>query len=306
MNIRQLQYFLAIAEEGQITAAANRLNISQPPLSYQLKLIEEELGVALFTRNSRAMILTDEGRLLQKHARIILREYEGTLDEFANLKNGKKGSLYIATICSAALGFLPKSIRAFLELYPEIDTQIFEVNSDAVADLISNNTVELGISREPFDHSQYNFLYIDNNGVNMNDDYFVTVSLPDYFDGMAANSSSIELKDLAGKPLIVHRFYEDITLDFCSRQGFLPQFICTNENVITSLLWALQGLGIALVPKSSSNLITSLSGYEKLVVKKIINPSFSSNTALIWSKNAYISPTAHNFIQFVKQRLNES
>lgn len=301
MNIRQLKYFLTIAEEGQITSAANKLNISQPPLSYQLKLLENELGVMLFQRNTRSMVLTDEGRLLQKHARNILREYEGTLNEFAGIKDGKSGELYIAAICSAALNFLPLFITGFLELYPDVNTQIFEVDSTHIPELLSNNTVELGIVREPFDHSQYNYLYIDNLGINPEEDYFVTVSLANQLPPQYADAQELPLSALNGKPLIIHRFYEEQTKALCEENHFSPHFICTNENVMTSLIWALKGLGIALVPKSSAQLISALTGYEKLVIKKIADCNLSSNTALIWAKDAYISPTALNFIRFVQK-----
>lgn len=300
MDIRQLRYFIAIVEEGQITAAAKRLNISQPPLSNQLKALEEELNVTLFERNSRNLVLTNEGKLLFEHARRILKEYQNTLAEFDNLKSGVTGSLYIATIGSSALSFLPKSILQYQQLYPNIDIQIFEVASNVVLELLDDKTAEIGIVREPFDHYKYDYFYIDNVGVRSGDDYFVTVSTKKWLSDIPDSQTEISLADLKDKPLIVHRFYSEITKKHFAQLGFIPKIVCTNENVVTSLLWATQGFGIALVPKSSSGLLSNIVGGDKMIIKKIIHPVISSNTAVAWVRNAYLSPTADNFVKFVK------
>lgn len=92
MDIRQLRYFLTIAEEGNITAAAKKLNISQPPLSKQLKLLEEELGVTLFNRTSRNLELTDAGILLQNKSSQLLELYKSTINEM-----GIEGTLFSLT-----------------------------------------------------------------------------------------------------------------------------------------------------------------------------------------------------------------
>lgn len=93
MDIKQLTYFLAIAEEGNISAAAKKLHISQPPLSLQLKLLEEELGVVLLERGARKSTLTDAGRLLYKHARYILQLVENAEREIQDFGNGIQGTL---------------------------------------------------------------------------------------------------------------------------------------------------------------------------------------------------------------------
>lgn len=293
MNIRQLRYFLTIAEEHHITSAANKLNISQPPLSNQLRQLEEELGVRLFYRRKREMILTEEGKLLQKRARSILREYEGTLEEFSNLKKGTAGILYIATVCSAALHFVPKSILEFKKQSPGTDLQIFETDCSQVDALLKKGTAELGITREPFDHSEFEYLYL-----NTPNDPFVAIADSHWIS--LSSPGELSLSSLAGKPLIVHRFYEPLTTELCTKCNFKPKYICTNENVMTSLIWALEGLGIALVPKSSARLLSLLKDGEKLNVYKIINPSISSATALIWKKDAYLSPISNKFIEFLK------
>lgn len=300
MDIRQLRYFVTIVEEGQITKAAKRLNISQPPLSNQLKLLEQELNVTLFDRNSRNLVLTNEGHLLFEHAKRILREYQLTLSEFDNLKSGLTGSLYIGTIGSSALSFLPKSIIEYQQLYPNIDIQIFETASNLILNLLNDKTVELGIIREPFDHYKYDYFYIDNAGGHSEDDYFVAVGTKEWLSDFPETQNTIPFLELNGKPLIIHRFYAEDTKRHAAEVGFIPKIVCTNENVVTSLLWAVQGLGVALVPQSSANLLCNIVGGNKMIVKRIVHPSISSNTALAWVRNAHLSATANNFVKFVK------
>ena len=113
MDIRKLVYFLTIAEEGNISRAVERLHISQPPLSQQLKLLEEELGIVLIGRNTRKMHITDAGRLLQNRAKQIIELMEKTVKELRDLKEGLQGTLSIGTISSAGEMLLSIKIQSF-------------------------------------------------------------------------------------------------------------------------------------------------------------------------------------------------
>lgn len=101
MDIRQLKYFLTITEEEQITAAARRLRIAQPPLSQQMKGLEDELGITLFKRGPRHIQLTDAGKLLANRARQILELSDSTVREIDDFKRGLKGTLSIGTVSSS-------------------------------------------------------------------------------------------------------------------------------------------------------------------------------------------------------------
>ena len=113
MDIRNLKYFVTIVEEGKISQAAKRLNIAQPPLSQQLKALEYELGVTLFERHTRKLIITEEGKLLYKRAKKILELVEGTKEEMRELSEGTKGTLSIGTIATLGAELLPSRVRDF-------------------------------------------------------------------------------------------------------------------------------------------------------------------------------------------------
>ena len=120
MDIRKLQYFTAIVDEGSITGAAKRLHMSQPPLSTQMKLLEEELGVILFDRGSRNIQLTDAGKLLYNRAHAILELSEAAVQELKDFGNGLSGTLRLGMISSAATGTVCGWMKEFAEKYPAV------------------------------------------------------------------------------------------------------------------------------------------------------------------------------------------
>src|SRR5579875_2326548 len=119
MDIRQLRYFVAIAETGQVTAAARRLKIAQPPLSQQLKLMEDELGVSLFERDRRQMILTEEGKVLYQRALDILQMFDESIREVQDLSSTVHGTLAIGcTLYGSPL--LLRAVKQLRASYPEL------------------------------------------------------------------------------------------------------------------------------------------------------------------------------------------
>ena len=113
MNIKQLQYFVTIVENGTITAAAKKLGISQPPLSAQMKLLEEELGVTLMERGARQVRLTDAGRILYRRAVSIVELTDTTLKELTDFRSGISGVLRLGTVSSCGIGLLKSKMAAF-------------------------------------------------------------------------------------------------------------------------------------------------------------------------------------------------
>ncbi|AIY80603.1 bacterial regulatory helix-turn-helix, lysR family protein [Clostridium botulinum 202F] len=297
MDIRQLRYFLTIAEEGHITAAAKKLNISQPPLSKQLKLLEEELGVILFNRTSRNLELTDAGILLQNKSSQLLELYKSTVNEMKNFNNGIEGTLGIGTVCSSGINVLPQKIKEFCKHYPKIDYEIYEGNSFKIMELLNNGLIDVGFVREPFNLSLYNSFVIKDNLKNNLNDYFVVMAKSKFYNSMESNTILInELKD---KPLIINRRYDDVIKIACNKAGFEPHIICKNDDIITSLSWAEAGIGISILPLTASNILPNVN----LKIKKIIEPSIESYLRLIWTKNKPLSNISRNFIKMFDKNI---
>ncbi|WP_227937612.1 LysR family transcriptional regulator [Alkalihalobacillus deserti] len=298
MNIRHLRYFTTIVEEGKISQAAKRLHMAQPPLSQQLKLLESELGVTLFERHTRKLIITEEGKLLYSRAKQILELMSGTLEEMKELSEGTKGTLSIGTIASLGAKLLPERIRDFQKHYHEVQFQVWEGDPNRIMELLENRIIELGIVRFPIDTSIFNMIHLP-------DEPLVVAMSSKWNHGDDPNT--ITLSELEDKPLMLLRrqkgtsmynqdiYTVDILQNACLNNGFEPKIICESSDIMTLLIWANHDIGITIVPKSAINLIPNTD----LIFKEIINPTIMARpSALIWLKERYLSSTSRKFMEY--------
>ena len=305
MDIRQLRYFLTIADEGHITSAAKKLRISQPPLSHQLKLLEEELGITLFIRGKESMQLTPEGKVLYRRAQIILENFDSTVDTLDNIRNGITGLLSIGAIGSASLGYLPQSINQLLLASPGAQFHLYEGSSHAILSMLNKGTVELGIIREPFNHALFHHRHLQavpQTPPQLYHDYYVAAGLTPWITGTDADIALLEMKE---KPLIVHRIDRQKLIAACAKMGFTPTIICTNENFTTSISLAIQGLGIAILPHSSETLIDKFRLGETLVIKPVLGLPAPSDPVLIWKREHCLSTIARRYIELFPPAAND-
>ncbi|MDF2504852.1 MULTISPECIES: LysR family transcriptional regulator [Clostridium] len=288
MDIRQLKYFLAIVEEGSITRAAERLHIAQPPLSQQLKLLEDELDIKLIERNTRKIQITDAGRILQHRSKQILELTQNTEKELKNLKQGFKGILSLGTVPSSSTTILLKRLNEFHNRYPHINFKIRESNTDEILKSLSIGTIEVGVILTPFNSENFESLLLSSEPM-------IVAFKPDtYFINTEKNS--ISLNDLINKPLIIDHKFKDMLISTCHQAGFEPTILCENEDARSVLLWANTEIGIGILPKSAATLIPELD----LKYIEIDELSLKTRPAVVWVKNRYLSDVAKNFIEMFK------
>ncbi len=283
MDIRQLKYFQAIAEEGQISKAAKRLNMAQPPLSQQLKQLEIELGVTLIERGPRQIKLTDAGRLLQDRAAQIIELMNATTAELQDLNSGSKGTLSIGAVASSGTTFLPDRIRNFHVQYPGITFQFWEGTTSRILELLQNGVVEIGIARSVFDPTLYQSYDLPPEPL------ILAQSCP---TGLETAVLPMPVNILSGKPLLIHRSNEALISDICRKNGFQPTILCRGDDVRSLLVWADAGIGVAIVPKSAVGLVPS----NHLQYCEIAEPALCIRKAIIWYRNRYLSTVARNFL----------
>ncbi len=296
MTIKQLIYFLKIAETGNLTKAAQLLHMSQPPLSYQLKLLEEELDVALFIREAHNMRITDEGAYLEDMANQILALVTKTQKEIKQRSRATSIHINIGTVSSVNHNLLPGIVGTFKKTYPNAIFNIYDGNSFRIMELLNNHVIDMGILREPFNRDLYEFTKITNTPRfpdNETDDFFVVAGRPELFNTL--EDETISLKNAAALPLILHRRYDEYFMKQCAREHLQPNIICLNDNITTSIEWALNGVGAAIMPYTSSLLIRD----PGVLVKKI-TPPFYSNLYLIWNTGARFSKPIHEFMALFK------
>jgi len=288
MDIRQLKYFLAVAEEGQITKAAQRLHITQPPLSQQIKLLEEELGLQLLERGNRNIRLTEAGHVLRNRAEQMLELMELTKSELQEITDGMTGTLTIGTV-PATGSLLLEKIHSFNQLYPNINFQLRHRETHSILELVNAGVIEMGIVRLPVDSTIYDFIELPEQRIGV-------AGKPSWFS--KEQNQIIQLKELNGKPLMMHRRDESIIRDCCIKAGFNPHVFCTSDDIMPLLYWAGSGIAISLVPDSAKNLLPNAT----LVFKEISDPAIKVNSALIWHKRRIISVVAEHFISMFEQK----
>lgn len=287
MDIKQLTYFLGIAEEGNITKAAEKLHIAQPHLSNQLKLLEDELGVMLVERSTRKIQLTDAGEMLLHRAKQMTELMDRTVKELKDFKEGLQGTLSIGTISSAGDILLPNWIYNFHHQYPGINFHIRECNTHEILDLLNNGMIEIGIIRTPINSDLYESISLSNEPM-------IAATNGNLF--WKKNQKYVDLKDLANKPLLVHRRFEKMIVAACAQSGFEPRILGKIDDTRAILLWADTGMGVAIVPKDWIGLISSTN----LKYVEIKESSLITRTAVVWKRNHYLSAAAKHFLENCK------
>lgn len=290
MDMRQLRYFYTIAQEGQITRAAKKLHMAQPPLSQSLKALETELEVKLLERNGRKMELTKAGMVLYKKAKNIFQYMDDTVTEVKETGKGLKGKLAIGCVKSC-FSYIPEQMRIFREQYPHITFQLREGDTYRLAELLNNRTIDLAVVRLPLEMKALSFHPLPN-------EKFVAV-LPKQW---AQNNLDISIKELAKLPLLLlHRIsgvgqYE-LIMDHFEVVGLHPNVVCECPNVDMLLELVNEGIGATIIPESALSKL-HLYGVKKMKIK---DADIISKSAVIWLKDRYLSKSASRFIELFQE-----
>lgn len=291
MDVRQLNYFLAIAKEEQITRAAQALHMEQPPLSRQLKLMEEELGVTLFDRNGKQMKLTQAGEVLQRRAESLLHDLNEAVKEVKDIENGLQGTLSVGSVFSC-ISLLPLKIGEFRQKYPRVAFKILEGDHVTLAEYLEHRNIELVITRLPFESNYDSGKYAIKR---LPSDPFVAV-VPRQWNCFPLRHS-ISMKDLADLQLLAVKSDKTIRLhekivNECRRFGFEPNMTCECSSVAIIIALVVAGIGATILPKS---VMTSFR-IPDIQVLDIYDTSFQSEVGIVWLQNRYLSKSAQTFI----------
>ncbi len=289
MDIRQLRYFIAIAEEKQITAAAQRLHMTQPPLGQQLKNMEQELGVQLVIRNGKVLELTDAGQALYKHAVHMTRLLEESENEVKEIGMGTRGKLTIGvnTLSSAPL---PLLLRIFKTRYPKVTYKKQQSESLQLLRLIRERSIELAIVRLPLELNDFEVLRLQAEPF-----YFVTAK------NFAPEAHGFTYADIQRYPLILPSseglgLYQSIIDQFTER-GLHANVIGECSDIVTLMEWVSSGDGATIVPESILHLHR---GYD-IQSFAIAENQLKFATGLIWLKERYLTKAAQHFIELIKE-----
>lgn len=301
MDLRQLRYFLTVAEEGQVTSAAKRLNMEQPPLSRQMKLLEQELDVTLFDRSGKRMTLTPAGELLRVRAEQLLGQLRETVREVQELDEGIHGVLSIGSVVSC-ISLLPRPIQRYRRQYPDVTFKILEGDHFLLAEQMEKRAIELVIARLPFeaaagDPDRYKILELA-------PDPFVAILPASWTPEGAADGATgpaaertITMGEIAQYPFISLKTDQTTgmhakVLNEFHLAGLEPLILCECSSVAITLALVAAGIGATILPKS----VTGASPLSGISTYAIANTDFHSEIGLVWRKDRYLSKSAREFI----------
>ncbi|PHE95521.1 LysR family transcriptional regulator [Bacillus wiedmannii] len=292
MEIRVLRYFIAVANEESISAAAKQLHLSQPTLSRQLKDLEMELGTDLFIRGNRKISLTEEGKYLFKKAKEIVDLADKTE---ANLKDSKEmisGEVYIGAGETEAMHLIAKTLKVLIKDYPNIRFHLYSGNADDIKSKLDSGLLDFGVVIEPTDKQKYEYAQLP-----AKDTWGVLMCK----DSPLSDKQVISPVDLIDKPLFISRqstVSNELTGWFGQSIDNL-NIVATYNLLYNAALMVEEGIGYALCIDK----IINTSGNSKLCFKPL-QPKLEVNLNIIWKKNQVFSNAAHAFINQLRNSMN--
>ncbi|MBX5461538.1 MAG: LysR family transcriptional regulator [Steroidobacteraceae bacterium] len=250
MELRHLRYFLAVAEEKSFSRAAERLHVSQPPLSMHVKALEGELGVRLLDRTNRGVTLTPAGQVFLDEIRAVLRRLDQARIKAQHAGQGEVGTLSVGFVSTAGYGILPPALKQFRERFPGVDVQLHELTTDAQIREMRAGRLDLGIGLGPVDEVDLVFETVLRETL---------VLAAPVRHASLPRSGPVRLKALSNEHFIipprdVGPGLYDLIISLCRGAGFTPRITQHARQMQTVIGLVASGMGIALVPASVQNL----------------------------------------------------
>jgi LysR family transcriptional regulator, hydrogen peroxide-inducible genes activator len=291
MEIHQLRYFVAVAETGSFTRAAEREGITQPTLSEQILRLEDQkhgIGRRLFDRLGRKVVLTDAGQVLLSHAQSILAAVGEA--ERAVLDSGEGGRLRVGAIPTVAPFLLPPTITRFRKEHPAVQLQLKEdLTERLLADLLSGE-LDVALMALPIrdDRLHIEKLFAEP----------LVMALPPKH--RLATKAEVKLGDVVDEPFIllddVHCFGDQV-LSFCHRGGLEPRVVCRGEQIVTLLAMVAAGQGVSVVPEMAA----VADWAKRCVYRPLGKPTPSRTLCAVWHKQRYRPESLRVFVDVVKR-----
>ncbi len=300
MELRHLRYFVMVAEERHFTRAAARLNMQQPPLSQQIRALEDELGFELFKRHPKGVDLTTGGAVFLEEAKAILARVQDGARRAARVAGGVEGTLSIGfTSSAAAHPLIPRIIRAYREQYPAVAITLDEGNAGRLTERASAGQLEVGILRAPVSRPagiEFHRLLVEELLLVLPIGHPVVAGYPDAVDLLAVRDEPFILVRRPGAP----GMYANL-LHACQAAGFEPRVAFEVERMLTNVSLVAAGEGISVVPASMRDIHRESVVYRRIVGAR---PRLVAPLTLV-CRGFNQSPALQNFITLARQLAKE-
>ena len=293
MEIRVLRYFLTVVREESITKAAEALHITQPTLSRQLAQMEEDMGIRLFDRGTRKIVLTNEGILLRRRAEEILELVDKTRHELAAQEEAVEGTVSLGSGDLGAVQILPGIIQSFHEKYPKVDFDFYTATADHIKERMDQGLTDVGLLLEPVNMEKYDFIRLEKK------EQWVAVMHP---DSPLAGKEAVTVEDLKGLPLILPRrlsVQSELASWFGEDFGKLDVLFTSNLPSGSNIM-AHNRLACSLIIKGSISFWD-----ERKIAYRPLSPELKASSALAWKRQQPFSLAATKFIEHMKAELEK-
>ncbi len=290
MELRQLGYFVAVADHQHFTRAAEALHIAQPSLSQQIRKLEEEVGTTLFERTRGQVTLTEAGQHLLPHARALLSRAEEAERELAELGNLERGRLLLGALPALSASMLPQLLPAYHARYPGVEMTLHEAPTITLLRQLEHREVDVALTALPPAHGYLGSLPLGR-------ELFAIAVAPDH---ALARRESVETAELRDAPFILWSegsAVRDLTLRICRQAGFEPKVVLESAYWDTICSLVAVGLGITLVPEQS----LSSTARAQVAVVPLANGGHGRQIGLLWRRDGYQPSAARAFIELVRE-----
>ncbi len=291
MELRHLRYFVAVAEELSFSRAAQRLHMAQPPLSMQIKQLEQNLGAQLFDRTGRGVRLTEAGRLFLGEVRRIFIELEQASRMAREADHGEVGRLSLGFIPAASNDLLPEVLREFRGRFHKVELFLHELMPDRAVQSLHDRQVDVSFLFLPCEDESVQFRIVSREPL--------LVAMPESHP--LASESVLEIRALAGEDFILPARYSTPSLygkivEICRQAGFTPNPVQKEVGLMQTVIGVVAGgMGVALVPASLRNL-----NRKGVIYKEVRDPEAIVEMGIVWRRDN-VTPVLASFLQVVDE-----
>ncbi|QKY69999.1 LysR family transcriptional regulator [Lentibacillus sp. CBA3610] len=289
MELRQLEYFMAVSRELHFSRAAEKLNIAQPTLSQQIQILEDEMGIPLFDRIGKKTALTEAGKILLHHTKRVFYEIEQAQAALRDLNGLQTGKLTIGSLMTCVSYLLPPAISTFKQSYPNVDLSVFGLRTGDIKKGLLENGLDLGISFLPVEDEELASipLYTEE----------LSLAVP---VGHPLAQEKVELETLEHFPTVLlpeNYFLRQLIDSYCAKLGISlhPTLEMTMLESLTQMVS--EGIGVTILPAPYLDFLNN----SHIVKVRLVNPVLERKIGFVYRKDKYMCATTRAFIDQVTE-----
>lgn len=295
MELKQLEYFYAVCQELHFTRAAEKVGISQPSLSQQIKLLEHEIGTPLFDRIGKKTALTESGKLLLQYTRKIFYEVEQAKTSIDELNGLQRGTILVGTLLTVEDYLITPTLLSFHQKYPGVKISVFGLRTGDIHKQLIENKLDLGIVFLPMKGDELESISLSTEEM--------AFAVPEGHP--LENQDMLDVEVLKTTPSILlpqQYFIRNLIDEACKDLGFLPKPIFEITTMQSLINMVMKGVGVTILPKPYLEYLN----HPHIRIIPILKPNLSREIGVVYRKDKYLSAATHAFISALKETVCKS